>query len=62
MASNTTIAPLENDLLIAGGGASGILLLIQLLHSTAFKGNITVVNNRYPLGKGIAYSSKTRWD
>ncbi len=48
------------ELVITGGGASGILLLIQLLQNPDFNQAVTVVNTRYPLAKGIAYSSKSR--
>lgn len=50
----------ETDILIIGGGASAVLLLIHLLKDPSFKGSITVVNNRYPFGKGIAYSTKEK--
>lgn len=50
----------ERQIVIAGGGASGTLLLIHLLRIPGFKGKVTVVNNRYPLGKGIAYSTQEK--
>jgi uncharacterized NAD(P)/FAD-binding protein YdhS len=45
------------DITIAGGGASGTLLLIHLLRELKSTAKIILVNNRYPVARGIAYST-----
>lgn len=48
------------DITIAGGGASGTLLLIHLLRELKSTARIILVNNRYPIARGIAYSTSEK--
>src|SRR5947209_14128853 len=44
---------------IVGGGCSGLLVAVQL-HRQGYEGQITIVEPRAELGRGLAYS--TRFD
>src|SRR5690242_11879343 len=48
--SNRTIA-------IIGGGFSGTMTAVHLLNTKDVQLHIVLINSRYPLAKGIAYSS-----
>ncbi len=47
-----------NTVAIIGGGFSGTLAAVNLARSSADALRIIVVNNRYPLGRGIAYGTR----
>lgn len=49
----------ENTVLIIGGGFSGSLTAVQLIKQTEIPVNIILVNNGYPLPKGVAYSTES---
>lgn len=48
---------MSNRILIIGGGCSGTLLAVQLMRQSKLPLSVTVINEKFPLNRGIAYST-----
>ena len=46
------------DITIVGGGAAGLILLANIFEKATNPVSVAMINNGYPTGKGIAYSTK----
>ena len=46
------------DITIVGGGAAGLILLANIFEKATSSISVAMINNGYPTGKGIAYSTK----